>query len=54
MAIYRTEDEIYEQIDLANQLKEDGDTIGFALSYEDGVKAALEWILGQSDAPMND
>jgi len=50
----RTEEEAYEQIDRANDNIESGE--GFhGLSYEDGVKAALEWFLGDVDVkPMDD
>lgn len=49
--VTRTEKEIYDQIDKANENIESGD--GFhGMSYEDGVKAALEWVLGMDDAPM--
>ena len=41
----RTLDEIYAMIDLANDT--DGKCSG--MSYEEGVKNALEWALGQVD-----
>ena len=49
MNIEKNEREIREQLDLA----EDSDLFG--QSYEDGVKAALEWILGDSEeSPFED
>jgi hypothetical protein len=49
-----SENEINEQIDLANQAINDGGKFTF-LSYEDGVKTALEWIMGNTDVkPMED
>lgn len=46
-----TEKEIYEQIDKANENIESGE--GYhGMSYEDGVKAALEWVLNGEEPPM--
>ncbi len=47
----RTEKEIYELIDQANERIENGD-LYTGMSYEDGVKDALEWILGGEDRPL--
>ena len=45
----RSEIEIRNQIDLANDPK------FFGMSYEDGVKAALEWVLGDcEEKPMDE
>ena len=44
---------ICEQIDKANERINSGNTDGFR-SYEDGVKDALEWIIGNANPPMND
>lgn len=48
----KTRDEIHDQIDKANE--DPGFCSG--MSYTDGVKAALEWVLGETDepAPMED
>jgi len=50
----RTKDEMYDQIDIATEKQESGE--GFSgMSYEDGVKAALEWAMGDTDGkPMDD
>lgn len=50
----RTKEEMYEQIDIATEKQESGE--GFrGMSYEDGVKAALEWAIGIiDDKPMDD
>jgi len=48
-----TDKEIYAQIDRANIDVENGTSYG-GMSYEEGVKAALEWILGGAPRPMND
>lgn len=50
----RTQAEIHSQIDMANEKEESGS--GFnGMNYEDGVRAALEWILGGTDSkPMDD
>jgi hypothetical protein len=41
----RTEQEIREQIDMASI----DESIFFRMTYEEGVKAALEWVLGYTD-----
>lgn len=46
----RTEKEIHEQIDIASKRVEEGNLCSF-LSYEEGVKAALEWILDDRVLP---
>ena len=40
----RNESEIYEQIDEASEKINNGECSSF-MSYEDGVKNALEWVL---------
>lgn len=45
--------EIYNQIDAAKDAIENGGKY-FGMTYEDGVKAALEWILTGQDKPMED
>jgi hypothetical protein len=54
MAITRTKDEIYDQIDRANEGVNNG-TKYAGMSFEEGVKQALEWVIGDSeDKPMED
>jgi len=50
----RTKDEMYDQIDIATEKQESGE--GFnGMSYEDGVKAALEWAMEDTEEkPMDD
>jgi len=49
MTVQRTEEEIREQLNEAGKKDFEG------LSYSDGVKAALEWVLGDEDiSPMED
>tara|TARA_R110000765_G_scaffold202683_2_gene307964 strand:- start:567 stop:722 length:156 start_codon:yes stop_codon:yes gene_type:complete len=50
----RTKDEMYDEIDNATEKQESGK--GFkGMSYEDGVKAALEWAMGYTeDKPTDD
>ena len=49
-----TREEMYEQMDIASERQESGEGFG-GMSYEDGVKAALEWASGDSDVkPMED
>jgi hypothetical protein len=50
----RTTDQMYNEIDRATSAQENGE--GFrGMSYEDGVKAALEWATGDTeDKPMDD
>lgn len=51
--ITKTDDEIYEQIDKANEKINSGETDGLR-SYEDGIKDALEWIMGVGNPPMDE
>jgi hypothetical protein len=54
MAVVRTTEEIEDQIELAVEGIEHGSKFR-GMSYEDGVKYALEWVTGQSDdKPMED
>ena len=52
--IMRSTDEIYNEIDRATEKQYSGE--GFhGMTYEDGVKAALEWAMGDvEDKPMDD
>ena len=53
MTIVRTEDEINEQRNLAIEGVDSGSKWP-GMSYEQGVEAALAWLLGDSDdAPMS-
>ena len=46
--------EIEEQIDLANETMEDGGK-SFGMTYEDGVKNALQWVIEETDdKPMDE
>ncbi len=47
----RTEKEMYELIDQANDRLEIGE-LYTGMSYEEGVKDALEWVLGGEDRPL--
>ncbi len=47
--ITRTDKEIQEQIDDAMDTR--GNSKYPAMSYEDGVEAALNWVLGNADEP---
>ncbi|HLO91535.1 MAG TPA: hypothetical protein VK172_10265 [Lentimicrobium sp.] len=54
MAIKRTEKEIDEQISRA-MIGVNNGTKYAGMSYEDGVRYALEWVVGDSDEkPMED
>jgi hypothetical protein len=47
----KTEQEIQDQMDLAIE----NPRVFHGMNYADGVKYALEWVLGQNDtAPMED
>lgn len=45
-----TEDEIYKVIDQA--IENNGKYLG--MTYEDGVQAALEWVLNGGETPMEE
>jgi len=50
----RTNDEMCEQVDKASEKQENGE--GFhGMSYEDGVKATLDWVMEETDIkPMDE
>ena len=48
----KTKQEIHQMIDKANDLLDSDNYSG--MSYQDGVKEALEWVLGYCDAPLED
>lgn len=50
----RTEKEINEIIDWAARAEASGRSNFPGMSYEEGVRAALEWVTGQSDDKPND
>ncbi len=53
--IKRTEEEIDEEINNASDQIEQGGTKWFGMTYEQGVDAALRWVLGHTDdKPMMD
>lgn len=55
MSANRNEKEIYDQLDQANSNIDEGTSAFSGMTYEEGVKAALEWILNKdSDAPMDE
>lgn len=55
MDIERTDDEIDEVINKCCDSEDDGKSAWPAMSYEQGVKAALLWVTGQhNDNPMED
>ena len=45
--------DLHNQVDLANLKIENGDSDSF-LTYEDGVKDAILWILNESKKPLNE
>lgn len=55
MALDRSDDEIEEQISRASDSVARGSTRWPGMTYEQGVDAALRWVLGENDeAPMED
>lgn len=50
--ITKTEKEIEAQIDKATEAIENGGKY-HGMSYEDGIKAALEWVLYGGEEPMD-
>ncbi len=48
------EKQIEEQIGIANDLINDGESKYPSMTYEEGVKYALEWILFASEPPLPD
>ena len=45
----RTRSELYDQIDRATALTIDGVSSVPGMTYEEGVRAALEWAIGDTD-----
>lgn len=55
MNIVRTDQEIYEVLDECLNSENTSTSIYPGMSYEQGVKAAIEWIIGDTeDHPIND
>ena len=55
MNIVRTEQEIYEVLDECLNCENTGTSIYPGMSYEQGVKAAIEWIIGDTNEhPINE
>lgn len=53
MEIKRTEKEIDELLNKCSEAEENGDTSYPGMSYEQGIKNALEWALGYTnDNPL--
>lgn len=51
----RTEEEIYDVIDACIESENTGESKYPAMTYEQGVRAALEWVNGDTDDnPMED
>ncbi len=55
MNIVRTEQEIYEVLDECLNSENTSTSIYPGMSYEQGVKAAIEWIIGNTNEhPINE
>ena len=55
MNIIRTEQEIFELLDQCNDAVNISTSVYPGMSYEQGVKAAIEWIIGDTDEhPINE
>lgn len=51
----KLETEILEELSQADDVLDSGESKFFGMTYEEGVKAALEWVLGYTnDRPMED
>lgn len=54
-AVERTEKEIEKEIDAADESIHKGTSRWPGMTYEDGVRAALGWVIGEDDErPMSD
>ena len=49
-----TENEILDAIDKCKNWTESGESQWPRMTYEDGVRDALEWVLGNGDNPMDE
>lgn len=55
MNIVRTEQEIWDLLNQCADAEETGGSKYPGMSYEQGIKAAIEWIIGDiNDHPIND
>lgn len=55
MNIVRTEQEIWDLLNQCAEVEETGSSNYPGMSYEQGIKAAIEWIIGDiNDHPIND
>jgi hypothetical protein len=53
--VTRTEDEVNEQVNAASEAMDTNGSRWPGMSYEQGVDAALRWVMGWSDdKPMED
>lgn len=51
----RTQEEIHRQVELANEQIDQNTSKYFGMTYEEGVRDALEWMTGELDEkPMED
>lgn len=49
--VARTEDEVNEQLNAANEASDSEGSRWPGMSYEEGVDAALRWVMGWGDDP---
>ena len=55
MNIIRSEQEIWDLLSQCAEVEETGSSNYPSMSYEQGIKAAIEWIIGDiKDHPIND
>lgn len=55
MNIIRTEQEIWDLLNQCAEAEETGSSIYPGMSYEQGIKAAIEWITGDTNNhPINE
>lgn len=51
--IHRSDEEIDKQLNLANELVDEGRTQYKGMTYEEGVRDAINWLMGtQDDVPI--
>lgn len=49
MEIVRTKEEIYDVLDKCIEQMEYGESIFHGMSYEEGVQAMYDWLVGNTD-----
>lgn len=55
MNIVRTEQEIYDLLNQCTEAEETGISTYPGMNYEQGIKAAIEWVTGSIEChPLND